>query len=206
MRDAAIRMQKLINDLLTFSRVTSKAQPFELVDVKKIAEEVVSDLEVSIEQTNGKVEIGDLPTIDADPVQMRQLLQNLIGNALKFHRAEETPHIKIYADSPEQTGGSFTFEGEQIQTIGNSDQVCKIVVEDNGIGFEEKYLEKIFTVFQRLHGRTEYEGSGIGLAVCRKIAERHNGSITAHSEPDKGSTFFVTLPISQSCEEIKFSE
>lgn len=203
MRDAAGRMQRLINDLLTFSRVSSKAQPFQTVNVKQIAEEVVSDLEVRIEQTNAEIEIGELPTIDADPVQMRQLLQNLIGNALKFYRREETPLIKIYADAPEQTGGSFTFEGEQIQTVGNSDQTCTIVVEDNGIGFDEKYLEKIFTVFQRLHGRTEYEGSGIGLAVCRKIAERHNGSITARSEPDKGSTFLITLPITQINEEIK---
>lgn len=206
MRDAAIRMQKLINDLLTFSRVTSKAQPFQIVDVKKIAGEVVSDLEVRIEQTNGKVEIGELPAIDADAVQIRQLLQNLIGNALKFHRPDETPSIKIYAEAPEHTGGSFTFEGEEVETVGNSDQTCTIVVEDNGIGFEEKYLEKIFTVFQRLHGRTEYEGSGIGLAVCRKIVERHNGSITARSEPNKGSTFLVTLPIAQNKEEMKPSE
>lgn len=206
MRDAASRMQKLINDLLTFSRVTSKAQPFEQVDVKKIAEEVVSDLEVRIEQTNAKVEIGELPAIDADAVQMRQLLQNLIGNALKFQRPDEIPVIKIYAESPEHTGGSFTFEGAQIETVGNSGQTCTIVVEDNGIGFEEKYLEKIFTVFQRLHGRTEYEGSGIGLAVCRKIVERHHGSITARSAPGKGAAFFVTLPISQNKEETKSSE
>lgn len=206
MRDAASRMQRLINDLLTFSRVASKAQPFQPVDIGQIAEEVVSDLEIRIEQTQGKVEIGTLPTIDADPLQMRQLLQNLIGNALKFHRKDETPLIKIYSDAPQQTGGSFSFDGEIIQTIGNSDQVCKIVVEDNGIGFEEKYLEKIFTVFQRLHGRTDYEGSGIGLAVCRKIAERHSGSITAHSAPGEGSTFVVTLPIAQSHEERNFSE
>lgn len=206
MRDAAIRMQRLINDLLTFSRVTSKAQPFKLVDVKKIAEEVVSDLEVRIEQTNAKVEIGELPAIDADAVQIRQLLQNLIGNALKFQRPDEIPSVKIYAETPEQTGGSFSFEGEVIETVGNSDQTCTLVVEDNGIGFDEKYLEKIFTVFQRLHGRTEYEGSGIGLAVCRKIVERHNGSITARSEPDKGATFLVTLPIAQINEEIKLSE
>lgn len=206
MRDAAMRMQRLINDLLTFSRVTSKAQPFGQVDVKKIADEVVSDLEVRIEQTNATVEIGELPTIDADAFQIRQLLQNLIGNALKFQRPDETPVIKIYAETPEQTGGSFSFEGEQIETVGNSDQTCTIVVEDNGIGFDEKYLEKIFTVFQRLHGRTEYEGSGIGLAVCRKIVERHNGSITARSAPDKGATFLVTLPIAQNKKEIHLSE
>lgn len=206
MRDAAGRMQKLINDLLTFSRVTSKAQPFQTVDVKEIAKEVISDLEVRIEQTNGKVEIGDLPVLDADPLQMRQLLQNLIGNALKFHRPDETPIIRIYSDAPTMTGGSFSIAGKEVQTVGNSNQVCKIIVQDNGIGFEEKYLNKIFTVFQRLHGRSEYEGSGIGLAVCRKIAERHGGSITAESVPNRGSTFLVTLPLTQTDKEINNEE
>jgi len=193
MRNASARMQNLINDLLTFSRVTSKVQPFQLTDLKKIAEEVASDLEIRIEQTNGRVEIGDLPSIDADPLQMRQLLQNLIGNALKFHRADASPVIKIYSKNYSLTGGSFFIEGEQIHTDGENS--CEIVIEDNGIGFEEKYLDRIFTVFQRLHGRGDYEGSGIGLAVCRKIVERHSGQITASSEPGKGSTFLVTLPI-----------
>jgi two-component system, LuxR family, sensor kinase FixL len=206
MRDAAGRMQNLINDLLTFSRVASKAQPFKAVDISAIAREVVSDLEVRIEQTKGIVEIGDLPVIDADPSQMRQLLQNLIGNALKFHRTEESPVIKIYAESFAQTGASFLIDGKEVETIGNSDKVCKIIVQDNGIGFEEKYLDKIFTVFQRLHGRAAYEGSGIGLAVCRKIAERHGGAITAKSEPNQGATFFVTLPLSQIEKEMSINE
>ena len=195
MRNASARMQTLINDLLTFSRVTSKAQPFEPVDLKKVAEEVSSDLEVRIEQTGGCVEIGELPTIDADPSQMRQLFQNLIGNALKFHRPEEKPVVKIYSKNYSLTGGSFIIEGKQIHTDG--DNSCEIVIEDNGIGFEEKYLDRIFTVFQRLHGRAEYEGSGIGLAVCRKIVERQGGTITASSQPGKGSAFFITLPVKQ---------
>ena len=185
----------LIDDLLTFSRVTSNAKPFQPVDLKKVAEEVSSDLEVRIEQTGGRVEIGELPTIDADPSQMRQLFQNLIGNALKFHRPEENPVIKIYSKNYSLTGGSFIIGGKQIHTDGGNS--CEIIIEDNGIGFEEKYLDRIFTVFQRLHGRAEYEGSGIGLAVCRKIVERQGGTITASSQPGKGSTFFITLPIKQ---------
>jgi light-regulated signal transduction histidine kinase (bacteriophytochrome) len=201
MRDAAGRMQTLIGDLLTFSRITTKAQPFQSVDLHKICEEVVSDLEVRIEQTGGKVEIGELLTIDADAVQMRQLFQNLIGNALKFHRAGVPPVVKIFAETVSVTGASFTFEGQEMQTSNDSEQVCHLIFEDNGIGFEDKYLEKIFTVFQRLHGRNEYEGAGIGLAVCRKIVERHNGTITASGEVNKGAKFLVTLPLKQLGEE-----
>jgi two-component system sensor kinase FixL len=187
MRDAADRMQILINDLLTFSRVTTKAQPFSPVDLNKIANEVISDLEVKIEETGATVEVLDLPTIDADPLQMRQLLQNLIGNALKFRRPDTAPHVKIYRFEDEE-------DIHQTQTFY---PFIKFAVEDNGIGFEEKYLDRIFTVFQRLHGRTEFEGSGVGLAVCRKIAERHGGSLTARSTPGKGSTFIASLPVKQ---------
>ncbi len=187
MRDAADRMQTLINDLLTFSRVTTKAQPFVEIDLTRIATEVLSDLEIKIEETSAKVEIADLPKVDADPVQMRQLLQNLIGNALKFNRAEVSPIIKIYALEDE----------EEIHKTIITEKLVRIVVEDNGIGFEEKYLDRIFTVFQRLHGRTQYEGSGVGLAVCRKIVERHGGNITAQSKPNKGAKFIFSLPAKQ---------
>ena len=186
MRDAADRMQILINDLLTFSRVTTKAQPFVPVDLGKIAAEVISDLEIKIEETGATVEIADLPTIDADALQMRQLFQNLIGNALKFQRANIAPRVRIYVDKNEVAQSAQTFY-----------PVVQLAVEDNGIGFEEKYLDRIFTVFQRLHGRGEYEGSGVGLAVCRKIAERHGGAITARSAPGKGTTFIVSLPVKQ---------
>lgn len=204
MRDASARMQTLINDLLTFSRVTTKAQPFSQIDLTEVVKEVVSDLEVRIEQTQAKIEIGQLPQIDADTLQMRQLLQNLIGNALKFHRGNESPIVKIYGEDFSETNGSFQINNQEIHatssgfgTIGSGERVCRIVVQDNGIGFEEKYLDRIFTVFQRLHGRSEYEGSGVGLAVCRKIVERHNGTITAESAPDKGAKFIVTLPLKQ---------
>ncbi len=178
MLSSATRMRSLITDLLTFSRVTSKAQPFVRVELDGLVREVISDLEVRIQQTRGRVEIGSLPALDADPLQMRQLFQNLIGNALKFRRPEEAPVITI--DS--KRAGSF----------------WQISVRDNGIGFEEVYLDRIFEMFQRLHGRTEYEGTGMGLAICRKIVERHRGSITAHSQPGAGATFIVKLPIQNS--------
>lgn len=188
MRNAASRMQTLIQDLLTFSRVATKAQPFEPVDLDTVTREVLSDLEVKIEETGAIIEIKDLPTIDADSLQMRQLVQNMVGNALKFRRADTSPHIKIYAKA---------------SSVGrNKNQVCRLFIEDNGIGFDEKYTSKIFTVFQRLHGRSEYEGSGVGLAVCRKIVERHNGTIDAKSAPGEGATFIITLPVKQINSEV----
>ena len=187
MQNAAKRMQTLINDLLTFSRVTTKAQPFVAVDLEKTAREVLEDLETRIQQTNGRVELGKLPTIDADPLQIRQLLQNLIGNALKFHRPETPPVVKVNAK---------IIDGGKVINSASKD-FCRIEIEDNGIGFDEKYLDRIFTPFQRLHARNEYEGTGMGLAVCRKITERHNGEITAESTPGEGTKFIVTLPVKQ---------
>jgi len=178
MRNAAGRMQTLINDLLAFSRVTTKAQPFAPVDLNEVAHEVLTDLETRIESTGGTVEVGLLPVMDADPLQMRQLLQNLIGNALKFHRPETPPMVKVW--------------GEEIP--GGFWRVC---VRDNGIGFEDKYRERIFAPFQRLHGRSEYEGTGIGLTICKKIAERHGGDIATESMAGEGATFIVTLPVRQ---------
>jgi PAS domain S-box-containing protein len=182
MQNAARRMQTLIEDLLTLSRVTTRAQPFVAVDLLQVTQEVLSDLEITIQQTGATIETGELPVIDADPLQMRQLLQNLIGNALKFHQKEIQPIVKIYSQ--------LLYDPEHV-----SGEQCQIIVEDNGIGFNEKYLDRIFNVFQRLHGRSEYDGTGIGLAICRKIVERHQGSITARSEPGQGAKFIVTLPI-----------
>ncbi|NMF65149.1 PAS domain-containing protein [Brasilonema octagenarum] len=180
MQNATRRMQALIEDLLTLSRVTTRGQPFVPVNLTQITKEVLSDLEVRIQQTQAYVEVGELPIIHADPLQMRQLLQNLIGNALKFCCKEEPPIVKIY---------------NQILNQQDVVQVCQIIVEDHGIGFDEKYLDRIFNVFQRLHGRSEYEGTGIGLAICRKIVERHNGSISAQSTPGQGSKFLILLPM-----------
>ncbi len=187
MQNAAQRMQVLIDDLLALSRVTSKAQPFVSVDLATVTKEVLSDLEVRLQQTGGRVELGELPTIQADPLQMRQLLQNLISNALKFQRSGEPPVVKIDC-RPINNQEQPASEG-----IGGV-KVWQITVQDNGIGFDEKYLNRIFNVFQRLHSRSEYEGTGIGLTICRKIAERHGGSITAQSTPGQGAKFIVTLP------------
>ena len=143
---------------------------------------------MQIEQAGGRVEVGQLPTIQADPLQMRQLLQNLIANALKFHRVEEPPVVKIH--------GRFA-RGRQQRQSGRpaGEEQCRIVVEDNGIGFEERHQERIFGVFQRLHPRDVFEGMGIGLALCRKIVERHGGQITARSKPGQGSVFEILLPV-----------
>ena len=190
MQAAAARMRTLINDLLTFARVTTKEQPFEPVALTQVAQEVVADLEGRIQQTGGRVEVGELPTVDADPLQMRQLLQNLIGNGLKFHRPEEPPVVQV-------EGRLLPDPTLPVAAHGQGCPLCQIVVRDNGIGFEEQYRSRIFQLFQRLHGRNEYEGTGIGLAVCQKIVERHGGTITANSTPGHGATFLVTLPARQ---------
>lgn len=178
---SATRMRRLIDDLLTFSRVATQARPFKATDLSAVMRDVLSDLEIRIEQVKGTVEIGKLPTIDADTTQMRQLLQNLVSNALKFHKPDVSPVVKV--DS--------VIDGDY----------CVLSVQDNGIGFDEKYLDRIFTIFQRLHGRQAYEGTGVGLAVCRRIAERHSGSITAQSTPDRGARFVVKLPVRQNSAE-----
>ncbi|MBD2306069.1 response regulator [Chroococcidiopsis sp. FACHB-1243] len=189
MQNAAGRMQTLIDDLLMLSRVTTKAQPFVTVDLNRVVKEVLSDLEVRIQQTGGKVEVSSLPKIDADPVQMQQLLQNLLSNALKFHKQDTPPVVKLF---------SQLFDSQhQPVTDGAIATSCQIMVEDNGIGFEQKYLDRIFNVFQRLHSRSQYEGTGIGLAICRKIVERHQGSITAQSSPGQGAKFTIALPMKQ---------
>jgi len=183
MQNAATRMQNLINDLLAYSRVTTKARPFAPVDLSAVAQEVLSDLEVRVQQSGAHVEVGQLPTIEADRTQMGQLLQNLVGNALKFHRAEEPPWVSV--------------QGRVLpgRAPAGGGPVCEVVVEDRGIGFEPKHAERIFGVFQRLHTRDQYEGTGVGLALCRKIAQRHGGDIAVRSSPGEGATFRVTLPV-----------
>jgi PAS domain S-box-containing protein len=180
MQKAAARMQALINDLLAFSRVTTKASSFEKVNLTAIAQEVVEDLESRIEQVKGRVEIGKLPFIEAEPLQMRQVLQNLIGNGLKFHRPDAPPVVSVNSRCYNDDEGR---------------EWCELTVSDNGIGFDEKYLDRIFTVFQRLHSRSEYEGTGMGLAIVRKIAQHHGGEVTAQSQPGKGATFIINLPM-----------
>jgi signal transduction histidine kinase len=192
MQSSAKRMRKLIDDLLEYSRVTTKAQPFAPVNLANVVQEVTADLETRLQQTGGRVEVSDLPVVRASPLQMRQLFQNLIGNALKFHRPDEPPVVRVSSHTVHAAADGA--DGHN----GAGGLQCEIVVEDNGIGFEPEYGERIFDLFQRLHGRDEYEGTGIGLAICRKIVDRHNGHIVAQGTPGKGSRFLVTLPLEQS--------
>jgi len=178
MQKSAIRMKGLIDDLLHFSRVTMRSTPFQEIDLNAVISEVLSDLEVQIERTKGQVEVDPLPRIEGGKFQMRQLFQNLISNALKYHRDAVAPVIKIkYAGSDEE------FE--------------EIYIEDNGKGFDEKHLDRIFRPFERLHGHSEYGGTGMGLAICHKIVTHHKGQITAKSQPNQGATFIVKLPSKQ---------
>jgi light-regulated signal transduction histidine kinase (bacteriophytochrome) len=172
-------MQALIENLLSFSRVTTKAEPFVVTDLALVARDVLSDLESRIAQTGGHIEVDELPSVLADTTQMHQLLQNLLVNALKFHRPGVPPVVCVSS-----------------RALPSGDQF-ELRVQDNGIGFEPQYAERIFGMFQRLHGRSEFEGTGIGLAICRKIVERHNGSIVATSTPGEGSLFTTTLPYRQ---------
>ncbi len=182
MQNATSRMRLLINDLLAYSRVTTNAKPFAKIDLNAVMDGVVSDLQIRIEETGARVEYNNLPTIEADPTQMRQLLQNLIGNAMKFQKPDVQPVVRIEVET---LPGNF---------MTGSPEMCKLSIADNGIGFDNKYKDQIFTIFQRLHGRNEYEGTGIGLATCRKIVERHGGTIDASGTEGAGATFVVTFP------------
>jgi two-component system, LuxR family, sensor kinase FixL len=176
---AARRMSVLIEDLLQLTRISTKAKPFEPVDLSEIIKEVQADLEIRLKETGGRIETGEMPKLEADPAQMRQLFQNLISNSLKYAKPGVPPIVLV--ESKTDTG----------------EERCRIWVKDNGIGFEQQYAGKIFNIFQRLHANDEYEGTGIGLAICRKVVERHGGKITAASELGKGATFEVALPLHQ---------
>lgn len=180
---ASNRMQTFITDLLSYSRVTTQKKAFEHLDLKALIDDVVEDFELDIDKSKGKVFVGDCPDLEGDRVQLRQLFQNLIGNAFKYRHSDRPVNIDITA--------------EILPGTDHHPRQCKIDVKDNGIGFEAQYSETIFGIFQRLHTRQEYDGTGVGLAICRKIVERHSGTISATGVPDKGSTFTVTLPLIQ---------
>jgi signal transduction histidine kinase len=171
--DGATRMQRLINDLLMYSRVGTKGRPFEPTDCNTVLGQSLVNLSATIEETRAVITSDDLPTVMADETQVAQLFQNLVSNAVKF-RGEDSPRIHI---SCEQENNQWIFS-----------------VSDNGIGIDRAYHERIFAIFQRLHGKSEYPGTGIGLAICKKIVERHGGRMWLESEPGKGSTFFSTIP------------
>jgi hypothetical protein len=176
--DAVKRMQQLINDLLAYSRVQTQGRPFEVVDLNKTLDRALADLRFNIEEKNATVTRDNLPTVSADPNQMSQLFNNLIGNALKFNRAGEAIKVHIGAQKVDQAQASLEW--------------C-ISVQDNGIGLDMQHAERIFRMFSRLHAIGEYSGTGIGLAICKRIVERHGGEIWVESERNKGSTFKFSI-------------
>jgi PAS domain S-box-containing protein len=175
MHSASQRMRNLIQDLLLFSQIHKEKMEFRATDLNVIMNEMLQDLEISIEEKKARVTVDPLPTIQADEVMMRQLFTNIIGNSLKYSKPGQSPEIKV--------------------TNREVDGFLEIAFEDNGIGFDEKYVSQIFTLFQRLHTRELYEGTGLGLAICRKIVELHNGKISAEAKEGKGATFYVSLPL-----------
>ena len=172
--DGANRMQTLINDLLTYSRVGTRGRELVPTDTKHVFEAACANLRTAINESGAQVISGELPTVIGDQTQLVQLFQNLINNAIKFRRGEDPPRVEVGAEQ----------QGEREWLFW---------VRDNGIGIEPRYAERIFRIFQRLHGQGEYSGTGIGLAVCKKIVERHGGRIWAESVPGEGTTFYVTL-------------
>ncbi len=189
MGSAAERMQTLINDLLTFSRISREKAPLKMIDLRNPVEEAVSNLALIINEKKATVNVRPLPNeINGNHGQLTRLFQNLISNGIKFQAEGITPIIEIsYKEVSKQ-------ELKKKASINLQQNCYEISVADNGIGFDEKYLDKIFTLFQRLHGRSEYEGTGIGLAVCAKIVSNHHGYLTAESEEGKGATFLIYLP------------
>jgi light-regulated signal transduction histidine kinase (bacteriophytochrome) len=172
--DGAKRMQTLIEDLLEYSRVGSRGRPFEAVVIGRVLEDVLDGLKVNLEEAGAEVHIdGEMPTVMADQGQLRQVFQNLIVNGIKF-RGENRPEIRI-----------------GVEPLGDE---WRISVSDNGIGIEPRFAERVFVIFQRLHGRESFPGTGIGLAVCKRIVERHGGRIWVESKPGVGSTFYFTWP------------
>lgn len=171
--DGAARMQRLIQDLLAFSRVGTRGKAPEEVEAEKAVADAIKNLKVRIDENEAVVSVGKLPKLLADPNQLTQVFQNLIGNAIKF-KGENKPEILITS----KDDGAF----------------AEFAVKDNGIGFDQKHADRIFVIFQRLNNRAQYEGTGIGLSICKKIVERHGGRIWVQTQPGKGTTFFFTFP------------
>lgn len=189
MQNAAERMQQLIDDLLQYSRVGRARGALQMVDLNELMNEVVETMEESVAQTQANIIYDGLPAVEGEKWQLRQLFQNLLSNAIKFRKADQTPEVTIRAEqaSPEQLS---RLREEALPTT----QYFAITVADNGIGFDEKYLDRIFAIFQRLHGRNEFKGTGIGLAICQKIVESYHGIIYAQATPDQGATFCIVFP------------
>jgi len=188
MKNAAQRMSNLINDLLEFSRITTRGRDFDDTNLNQVVADILSDLEIAIKESNAQVNVDELPVIQADKSQMQQLFLNLLSNAVKFRKAGTTPRIDI----------TYEDVSEFSEELNVNTQWQVVTIKDNGIGFSQDYADKIFVPFQRLHGRSEYKGTGIGLSVCRRIVERHGGIINAQSIEGEGATFTIKLPVEAS--------
>lgn len=186
MQHTCERMQQLINDILTFSKISADGEVYSLTDLNLLVSEVISEMEHTILEKNAQVQVDKLPTLSVNPVLIRPLFSNLIGNALKFSKKDIHPNIRIFAEIP----APGLDNGNKPSEI----KYCRICVEDNGIGFEQKHAKQIFDMFRRLHPLAEYKGTGIGLAICKRITEKHKGFIYAQSQPNIGTTFIVSIP------------
>ena len=184
---AAERMQNLITDILTFSKISVDAPSFVVCNMNNLLQEVLADLDEEVKAKNGKVVIETLPELSVNPSLIKPLFHNLIGNALKYSKKDTTPLVKITCEISAQLNGKAN--------QGNVLKYCRIFIQDNGIGFDQKYAEEIFGMFKRLHHNSEFQGTGIGLALCKKIVEQHKGYISARSKINEGSTFIISLPL-----------
>ncbi|RYF62374.1 MAG: PAS domain-containing sensor histidine kinase, partial [Cytophagaceae bacterium] len=194
MGSAATRMSLLIRDLLNYSRLTTQQAPFETVRLDRLLIDVIDDLSIAVSESGALIESDDLPAVQGDAAQLQQLFLNLLSNALKFRRPDVTPSIRISARQVTASAiPASSLASPSDLSLNLSYHEIRVV--DNGIGFDEKYVDRIFQVFQRLHGKTNYPGSGVGLAICRKVVFNHRGGLTAHSKPGEGATFVVYLPI-----------
>jgi hypothetical protein len=186
-QEVSRRMQELINDILRFSKISAEGQSFEEVDLNLVIQDVVSEMETVVREKNAEIIVDPLPVLPASTVLMGPLFSNLVSNALKYTRKNEAPRVRIrYDEGP----AAAAINGKEPDT-----RYGRIYIEDNGIGFDQKYAEQIFDMFRRLHSNAEYEGTGIGLALCKKIVDMHRGFISAIGRPGEGAIFIVSLPL-----------
>ncbi len=191
---AAERMQNLITDILTFSKISVETPTFIACDMNNLLQEVVNDLDEELKSKNGKVIVDKLPELSVNPSLIKPLFNNLIGNALKYSKKDVSPIVKVTAEISGQMNGTVS----QAPAV----KYCRIYIQDNGIGFDQKYAEEIFGMFKRLHHNSEFQGTGIGLALCKKIVEQHKGYISARSKINEGSTFIISLPVNRIAEAV----
>lgn len=195
---AAERMQNLITDILTFSKISADNPAFVDSDMNVLINEVLIDLDEEIKAKSAKITVDKLPTLSVNPSLIKPLFHNLIGNALKYSKQDTSPAVRIKSEVSAQLNGK---PNQRVPP-----QYCRIYIQDNGIGFDQKYAEEIFGMFKRLHHNSEFQGTGIGLALCKKIVEQHKGYISARSKINEGSTFIVSLPLQHQQESLSLSD